>query len=321
VGFFTADDGKGKGPGLWRTDGTEGGTYRVKDLTRGTARGFTEGFATLGNTTFFVADDGSGRKKLWATDGTFDGTFITCDWTVTANPVVFNSQLYFGAADAEHGAALWTLQAPSRPTSSISGFVFHDFSSPINVRGGNALPVVYDRALPKWQVFLDQDNDGQLDPAEPTTRTNSAGRYVFDHLLPGVHHVRVIVPAGWFCRTPIKYDVALDTVATRSFGVTLPAHIDGWLRPVAPGAVPLPASTVTGWIVYSDDHANGRLDPGEPFSRADETGYFRLEGVLPGTKWIKAVLPAGWNDDKPWDVLAARSGKSYTLQYKVRRKK
>ncbi|MFH0824067.1 MAG: ELWxxDGT repeat protein, partial [Pseudomonadota bacterium] len=68
--LFAADDGPG-GYELWRSDGTQGETFMLKDI-NAHGSSFPIYFARL-NPLFFLADDGAGFK-LWRSDGTAEGT-------------------------------------------------------------------------------------------------------------------------------------------------------------------------------------------------------------------------------------------------------
>jgi ELWxxDGT repeat protein len=103
------------GRGLWRSDGTPGGTVLVRDF-RETRQFFeTEpNFLTvLEDLLFFVADDGVGGRELWRSDGTSAGTSLVRD--VLPGPSssrpgdlgVAGGRLFFAASDGVHGRELW----------------------------------------------------------------------------------------------------------------------------------------------------------------------------------------------------------------------
>jgi hypothetical protein len=73
--------------------------------------------------------------------------------------------------------------------SSLSGLVWDDRNSSTTL----------DESEPRFSrinVYLDTNRNGQRDPGEPVTRTNSAGRYVFTGLSAGTYDVRVEPPSG-----------------------------------------------------------------------------------------------------------------------------
>src|SRR5262249_19559701 len=111
VAYFRAY-GPGVGEELWRSDGTEAGTFVVKDIAQGGPSANDSSPYELTNvsgTLFFVA----GWGDLWKTDGTEAGTIplITSSVSDYANLVNVNGLLYFGAAynnDGSGGGELWT---------------------------------------------------------------------------------------------------------------------------------------------------------------------------------------------------------------------
>ncbi len=129
--FFTADDGV-SGVELWKSDGTEGGTMRVKDLNSGTQDAFyclpypytsaPDCFAKLTSTNdsvFFWANDGTHGYELWKSDGTESGTIMVKDiypdsgssfYSVSGfftDLINFNDTLFFSANDGINGFELW----------------------------------------------------------------------------------------------------------------------------------------------------------------------------------------------------------------------
>lgn len=100
VAYFIANDGL-TGDELWRTDGTEAGTYLVKDINPSGSTG-TYDLVVMNNMLYFLADDGVHGTELWRSDGTAAGTSLVRDlqlnggvtqlsWLVVANNLLFMS--------------------------------------------------------------------------------------------------------------------------------------------------------------------------------------------------------------------------------------
>ncbi len=116
--------------GLWTTDGTEGGTVLVKNITSYPDL-LPKSLVPAGGLLFFVARDDPGRE-LWRSDGTADGTHLVADicnadespgnlyacgpWTVGGEPNNSSSpaglaahagKIYFSAYHPDYGRELF----------------------------------------------------------------------------------------------------------------------------------------------------------------------------------------------------------------------
>jgi ELWxxDGT repeat protein len=117
--YFAADDAV-NGSELWRSDGTDAGTYMVKDIQPGSTSSGPVRFTVLGNQVLFFANDGVHGDELWVTDGTSDGTTLVKD--INPGPghsirrnfiqqkrdrMVMNGILYFAADNGTAYSQLW----------------------------------------------------------------------------------------------------------------------------------------------------------------------------------------------------------------------
>jgi ELWxxDGT repeat protein len=73
---------------LWRSDGTEAGTFLVKDIWPGTQGSTPMYLVSFKGKVFFSADDASYGREWWMSDGTEAGTRLLKDIQVGAGTSV-----------------------------------------------------------------------------------------------------------------------------------------------------------------------------------------------------------------------------------------
>lgn len=105
------------GQELWRSDGTETGTYLVKDLLLGSSGSQPHLFTSTCGNIYFVAKNTKGRVNLWETNGTETGTKIV-DGFDDESPffriwdlVAAGNKLLFIGHHVDHGVALFSFNA------------------------------------------------------------------------------------------------------------------------------------------------------------------------------------------------------------------
>lgn len=131
---------------LWRSDGTEAGTYLLKDIRPGSDSPFTSIFSdetqaliwvnvVAGGLMYFLADDGAHGFELWRTDGTTAGTFLLLDiqpgWasafgshdSFSLEGAALGSSFCFRAANDVSGAELWTTDGTGAGTVLLKDFI------------------------------------------------------------------------------------------------------------------------------------------------------------------------------------------------------
>ncbi len=126
VMYFTADD-RVHGVEVWRTDGTESGTYLLKDIRPGATSSHPTHLTSVGGTLYFSASDGVNGRVLWKSDGTEAGTQVVRDTDSEvsgSDPFDFvevNGTLFFVAKrNSTVGWQVWKTNGPDAGTVQVT---------------------------------------------------------------------------------------------------------------------------------------------------------------------------------------------------------
>lgn len=110
---------------LWRSDGTDAGTWLVKDIAPGTADSSPRDFVIVGSHLYFTAANATFGRELWRTDGTTSGTVIMknirsgANGSDPRNRVNANGKLFFSADDGVNGRELWKSDGTASGTNMV----------------------------------------------------------------------------------------------------------------------------------------------------------------------------------------------------------
>lgn len=140
--FFTANGGQGKE--LWRTDGTAIGTQLTRDIRPGTASPFlfTRGYAAIGSSLIFGADDGTLGPEVWISDGSLEGTHVLKEIQFGRNSAVtpdafsdIDGSVYFEVSNQlwkTDGTESGTRRFPLETVATVGSFqrAFSDLGPP-----------------------------------------------------------------------------------------------------------------------------------------------------------------------------------------------
>lgn len=128
--FFLAVYHPTYGLEFWRSDGTQDGTWLLKDIAPGAAHSLVnlaDDFVTFADTFYFYANDMSMYGgELWRTDGTVNNTVLVKDINVGSGSsgikrlAVVNGRLFFTASDGVNGRELWTSDGTENGTVMIA---------------------------------------------------------------------------------------------------------------------------------------------------------------------------------------------------------
>ena len=134
-----------------------------------------------------------------------DDTFTEGSQTATINHTVSSGDI------AYNGLTLPAINVGIQDNDAeIKGAVWNDLD-------GNALDN-NEPNLAGWTVYLDSNNNNQLDGGETSTQSDSSGNYAFANLRPGTYSVAQIVQEDWKQTYPI---LNISTTAS-DFALTIP---------------------------------------------------------------------------------------------------
>ena len=191
------------------------------------------------------------------------------------------------------------------PRNEFIGTVFLD-------RDGDAVFDAAEVGQSGWTVYVDLNNNSQLDPGEPNTVSQADGTYNLGaRLLPGTYLIREIVQAGWRQTLPgplndfahrVTVSTSLDVFRNLNFGNRpVPGSAsgikyndldgDGQRDPGEPG--------IQGIVIYADVNNDGRIGIGEPGSITDSQGRFQINNIDPGIVIIREVPQPGFVQTQP----------------------
>jgi len=120
--YFAADNGI-NGQELWRSDGTETGTFMLIDINSGTGSSEPMNLINANGRLYFTANNGINGRELWTSDGTKTGTTLVQDLLLSPSgsvgyysPMSFaNGKLFFAANNGVNGTELWAVDVPNSP--------------------------------------------------------------------------------------------------------------------------------------------------------------------------------------------------------------
>lgn len=120
---------------------------------------------------------------------------VSAEWTPADGQSILNAIVSDLNGDnvseiiAAHGSSVSVLSAPVSPRAGISGAMWDDLD-------GDRVCDPDEPGLAGRTIYLDLNNNGQLDVGEPSTVTSADGSYVFTGLVPGEYTVAEVLQAG-----------------------------------------------------------------------------------------------------------------------------
>ncbi len=178
----------------------------------------------------------------------------------------------------------------------ITGTVWNDANA-------NGINETVENGIPGWTVFVDTDGNGVLNSGEPSTVTDTKGKYAIIGV-PAGNVVVYEIPQPGFAPTPGFTDHQTARVRDgREEHVSFPnvstapttGNIIGTVfeDDNENGVVDPTEDGIPGWTLFIDANGDGSLTAGEPTTTADAGGDYRFSGILPGVVTVYEIPQGG----------------------------
>ena len=187
---------------------------------------------------------------------------------------------------------------------AINGDVFDD-------PNGNGAADTGESGLQGVTIFIDANDNGQLDNTELRSISASDGTYSFTGLGPGTYRLRELSQSGWTTTLPALgfVDVTVEsgqTVTDVAFGNHEPGRPD----PVqihgvkfndldADGVKDAGEPGLSGWTIYLDLNGNRKRDSGEPSTTTAGDGSYSFTNLAAGSYSVGEVEQSNWQQSFP----------------------
>ncbi len=290
--FYFVNDDVTSGSELWRTDGTSGGTWLVKDICPGSCPSAPYYLTVSGGQLFFSADDGEHGPALWKTDGTAAGTVMVADlypgltspFDTVSNLLDVGGVLFFLGDDGVHGPELWKTDGTTAGTQLVKDIwpgPIGSYPRPLAASGGLLLFAVNDGSGFGTQPWV---SDGTAAGTIPLGNLNPNGSSVSSYD-DGVLRESIASPQGGF----------LFAASDSSGFVKL------WSSDGTPG----------GTVLLKDVTDPHDLTPfnGAVYFAAtgtDGSELWKTDGTTAGTVMVKDLWTGGGSDPRELTVVGNR---------------
>lgn len=127
-------EGDGNGHELWVTDGTEAGTYLVKDINAGEGSSFIHGFTSYQGNAYFLANSGNG-SQIWMSDGNAVNTvqltdqFISTSSSWISHTTTVGNNIMFMEGGISEGSNIYATDGTVAGTVLLASQVLTGYSN------------------------------------------------------------------------------------------------------------------------------------------------------------------------------------------------
>lgn len=185
-----------------------------------------------------------------------------------------------------------TLESRTLLASSISGFIYNDVNA-------NGLRDAGENGIRNTKVYLDLNNDGKKQKAEPVLKASKTGGYTFENLDAGTYTVRAIHPKKHRITAPDGGSFTIvangnDIHAAIDFGVTKTSRVSGTVFNDLNSSQTHDGgeSVIPGVLVFLDKNNNGVWDSSNEQARVtNDDGNYVFESVPTRKYNLRVALP------------------------------
>jgi len=162
--------------------------------------------------------------------------------------------------------------------------------------------------LEGWIIYLDQNQNAQLDPEETSIATDANGDYSFLDLLPNTYTVAEVLQSGWAQTypagdgthsVPLESGQVVEDVDLGNWATQGEIHGSKWHDLDGDGVWDGEESGLEGWTIYLDQNQNDQLDAGETSTTTDVDGSYSFTSLPAGTYVVAEVLQTDWEQTYP----------------------
>lgn len=172
---------------------------------------------------------------------------------------------------------------------------------------GDGLKEIGEPGLENRTIYIDQNDNGVFDPAEPSAQTDTNGNYTFTDLAAGTYQVAEVKQTGWQSTFPSggvqTVNLSKGEIETNiGFGnKALPGQIQGikWKDTDGDGIKDPGEPGLADWTIFLDADKDGIKDPGETFTTTGTNGNYSFTGLAPDTYTVAEVVKEGWKQTSP----------------------
>ncbi|NEQ39576.1 MAG: tandem-95 repeat protein, partial [Okeania sp. SIO3I5] len=181
-------------------------------------------------------------------------------------------------------------QPPNILTGSISGIKFQD-------NNNNSIQDPGEIGLAGFTIYIDINNNNNLDNGEPNTITNSDGSYIIENIEIGTYTIREIQQSDFIQTTtdPNINVIANQNIPNVNFGnfPILPGSINGTIfnDSNSNGLFDSGETGISDVTIFLDFNQNGSLDTTETATTTNESGSYTFADLSPDSYPVRAVSP------------------------------